>query len=174
MPPVYSGNIVTVTPSSIQEGMPIAVTVAFKAATTSLVEKINGWWTGVEFNLISGGNNIKQTLDGSIAFGASVSKSVAAYMGIMPGSDVTGTVRLLGYKGGFSMYYEVLDVWTIRIVSSKISVPVPTPIENPTPLPTPEPEPSPAPAPTDSKPFPWWVVAAGAAVILLLPEGKGR
>lgn len=177
MPPVFNGNIISVSPAEAQAGMPLSVDVAYKVETTHLLEKINGWWTRIEFDLSGGGVTFQQQAGMSFKYGGSVDKSLKVYLGTMPYSDITGTIKLLAYEGGLSPYFEVVDIWTIRIVSSSVSVPLPTPIKTPTPLPAPEPEPTPAPTPTSgSKGVPsWvWIAAAAGAAIILLPSGKKR
>jgi len=113
---VFSGDLISVSPTTIKYGRPIDLVAKWTVSTSSAWEVINGWWADIEITLDGMGGKA----DSGIIIG--YSKKTFTHMinispDVMPGYNIDGYATIKCYKGGFSSDYEVVynQPITIRV-----------------------------------------------------------
>ena len=103
---IFSGELISLEPSTIKAGLPIELVAKYRASTSSWVEAFNGFISGVEITL----DGMEGSAYTDIILGSShtISLVVVVGPGVMPNYNLTGYVIIKCGKGGWSPYYEVV------------------------------------------------------------------
>ena len=121
---MFTGNIISITPSEISAGDPLKLKVEYHAETTSWFEKINGWSTGVK---VSSPLATQKVWAPGYHYGGSFDGSLVIYLGAMPSYPQVLTVELIATPGGFSLDQYTIDVKTHYIEALESDIPIPPP-----------------------------------------------
>lgn len=114
----FSGELISINPTTIKAGLPINLVVTYKVTTNSPVEIINGWTARIELTL----DGLEGAAETEYIFGWSRTVKHTVNLGpdVMPGYDLNGYAKIICYKGGFSGYAEVVYYEPIVIHSSYV------------------------------------------------------
>ena len=115
---IFSGELISLTPSTIKAGLPINLVAKFSVATTSWWEKVNGWWAEIEIAL----DGMSGIVTSSVLYGSShtLSYRVAVGPDVMTGYNLDGFLTIKCFKGGFSGYTEIVYFEPITIQAGVI------------------------------------------------------
>jgi len=112
---VFSGYLISVSPTTIKYGRPIDLVIKWTVSTSSAWEVINGWAAKLEISLDGlEGEQIESNI-----FGYSTkvfNKMVNVGPDVMPSYNLSGYIIIKCYKGWPSTYYEVVYYEPITIV----------------------------------------------------------
>jgi len=116
----FSGELISIKPSTIKAGLPVDLNVQFTVATSSFWEKINGWWCKITITL----DGMEGSKISTYIFGSSKTLFYKINVGpdVMPNYDLNGFVTILCSKGGFSSYQETVydEPITIRVMTEGV------------------------------------------------------
>jgi len=113
---VFSGNLISISPTTIKLGLPVKLVVQYWAATSSWWEVINGWYARAEITLDGmEGETPTHYIIGKES--RSFSDIINVGPDVMPGYDLNGYITIKCLKGDLSTDYEIVynQPITIRV-----------------------------------------------------------
>jgi len=111
---VFSGELISVLPTTVKVGLPVSLVVKYWVATSSWLEVLNGWYTNVKITL-NGMEGTTPTHWIIAKESKSFSDMVTVGPDVMPSHNLNGYVSIKCLKGDLSPDYEIVYYEPISI-----------------------------------------------------------